>query len=64
MSDVASLVYAQGGAMLARWSLNFRHGIVGQVRFSTRTSESYKNPEKKRWAMQESRQGVVSHVRF
>ena len=50
--------------MLARWSLNFRHGIVGQVRFSTRTSESYKNPEKKKWVMQESRQGVVSHVRF
>ena len=64
MSDVASLVYAQGGAMMARRSLNFRHGVVGQVRFSTRNIESYKNLEKKRWAMQESRQGVVSHIRF
>ena len=49
---------------VARWSLNFRHGVVGQVRFSTRNIESYKNLEKKRWAMQESRQGVVSHIRF
>ena len=55
---------AQGGAMVAISDLNFRHVVVGQVRFSTRSSESYKNLEKKKWVMQESRQGVVSHVRF